>query len=58
MASGFWSLGYSSIKNAASSEQKIKPKVDGEAILHSQKQSEGLTELYGGEQSEEGNRDF
>ena len=34
-----WILSYSSIKNSASTEQKIKPNFDGEAILHSRKQS-------------------
>ena len=44
MAPGFWSLSYSSIKNSASSEQKIKTKVHGEVILHSQSDSQGYTE--------------
>lgn len=36
VACGFWFLSYSSINNSASSEQKIKPDVDGAAIFHNQ----------------------
>ena len=39
MVSGFWLLSDSSIKNSASTEQKVKPKVNGEAILRGQKQA-------------------
>lgn len=51
-------LSYSHIKNSASSEQRRKPKVDGEAIFHNQKQLKELTELYGSEQTEEGDKGF
>ena len=51
-------LSYSSIKNSASSEQKRKPKVAGEAIFYNQKQLKGFTELYGSEQTEQGDKGF
>ena len=48
-----WILSYSSIKNFVSTEQKIKPNFDGEAILHSWKQSKGFTKIYRAGQREE-----